>query len=334
MNSSELQNELRRLIDPVNVFIADFLPDQPPREIYGVIREFVSRGGKRLRASLCLTAAEIAGGRAGSAVPAAAAIELFHAFTLMHDDIMDDSELRRGRPCVHITEGAAIATNAGDALFLQAIKCLVRLPSDKIALIETLLFDRLQKVFEGQAEELAWVKDDRWDITEADYRQMVEKKTAALIAAALEVGAVIGGGDQKVAATLAEYGRLIGVGFQVQDDRLNLIGDERKYQKEIGGDITEGKRSLITIHALRNLDPARRDSLRQILSAHTRDQAKIKEAIELVRFAGSLDYAAGQAVEYIRKAQEQLVTIPPSKAASKVSATLAAIADFVIQREG
>lgn len=326
------QNFLKNYVATIDDFLASVVPNKPPKEVYEVIRGFLNHGGKRLRAALCLLSAEAVGGSAEEAVVMAGTIELFHAFTLIHDDIMDDSKLRRGQPCVHVTEGIPIAINAADVLFLLAVKTLrnVKLSSSWVEILPALVMERFQQVFEGQAEELSWIRSNRWDIMEADYIKMVEKKTAALISLSAEAGAMVGGGSQGSAEALRDFGRLIGIAFQIQDDLLNLVGTEEKYQKEIGGDITEGKRSLMIIYALAHLKDEPRQRLIQILSAHTTHSETINEAIGIVRGAGSFEYVAQVARKYCEQAEHELLNLPPSSSRE----VLTLLAQFVVSREG
>ncbi|MCX6778023.1 MAG: polyprenyl synthetase family protein [Candidatus Micrarchaeota archaeon] len=301
-------------------------PGEKPREVYGVIWELLRRGGKRFRPAMCLTACEAVGGRKLDALQAAATIELFHNFTLIHDDIEDDSELRRGEPCLHRIYGIPVAINAGDGMLLYTMRYLGNLEP---ASVREILTSSFIEVLNGQGTELNWIRGKRWDIGEADYLAMAKKKTGAIIGSACEAGTVIGGGTKKQAEALRKFGTAVGVAFQIQDDILNLIGEEKVYKKEIGGDITEGKRTLMVIHAMRHSPKKESAELVRILSSNTRSQPDIKRAIGIMRRAGSIEYAIRGARTMVGDAKKQLSILPKNKS----SANLLALGDFLINRE-
>lgn len=307
---------------------------QSPHEVYGLIWDFLDRGGKRFRPLLCITAAK-AVGKLGAkdatvrALPAAAAIELFHNFTLIHDDIEDDSQMRRGKPCLHVEHGLPLAINAGDGLFMMVLAAIRRIEPTMRDRSEGWLFRSFTSVLEGQAIELSWYRANKFDVSEADYEIMVGGKTAALIEASTRVGAYLGGGDERQVEALAKFGRDLGVAFQIQDDVLNLIGEEKEYQKEIGGDIREGKRTLMSIHALRTLPKADAAKLRSILANPKTPKKEIDWAIGKMRECGSIDYASTRARSLIGSALKELSTLPKSPAREQ----LEQIAHYIIDRK-
>lgn len=277
---------------------------------------------------MCIIACEAVGGKAKDALPAAAAIEMLHNATLIEDDIEDDSEERRGKPCLHRIYGIPLAINAGDVLYFSSFLSIAKVKSQKV---REMLVKSFIMIGEGQAYDIGWREKNVWDISEEDYKKMVTKKTGALIGAACAAGAYLGGADDKVANALYEYGKSIGVAFQIQDDVLNLIGDVKKYGKEIGGDITEGKRTLMVVHSLNNGSATDKQRLIEILSSHTRDQKKINEAIEIIKANGSIDYAINYAREIVMKSKRKLQRIKfKNKKAAKI---LFDFADFFINRE-
>ncbi|MBI4399433.1 polyprenyl synthetase family protein [Candidatus Micrarchaeota archaeon] len=299
-----------------------------PFEVYGLIWEFLKRGGKRFRPILCLTSCEAVGGDTKKAMPAAVAIELFHAFTLLHDDLEDDSELRRGKPCLHIIYGVPLAINAGDGMFMLVFRALTKLhyPPEKILDVQKVLIKNFTRVLEGQAVELGWRENKIWEISERDYLKMVEGKTGALISAACEVGGILGNGSKKQIAALKDFGMQIGIAFQIQDDILNLVGTEKKYKKEIGGDITEGKRTLMTIHALRN---GNKEKLLKLIGSGAKDKKTIKSAISILKSTSSIDYAKNYAKKIVQNARRKLKIIPNNESRK----ILLDLADFLINRD-
>lgn len=302
-------------------------------ELYEPLRDLLSRGGKRIRPALCMASCKAVGGKQKDALKTAAAIEMIHNFTLIHDDIADRSELRRGEPCLHHRYGLGTAINSGDGLFSAAYEALgdaMAGMSEKTARdVFEALSSRVTRVCEGQALDISWVEKGRWDLNEKDYFSMIERKTGALMAASCMTGAMIGGGKRKQIEALGGFGMDIGVGFQIHDDVLNLRGDAAKYGKEIGGDINEGKRTLIVAHTLSVCLPAERERLIRILDKKRNSDEEIKEAISMLDKYGSIDRAADRAKEIIKRGKDGLGALPDSTAKE----TLLAIADYMVDRE-
>lgn len=301
-----------------------------PAEVYGLVWDFLDRGGKRFRPALCLSSCLAVGGTVREGLPPAAAIELFHNFTLIHDDIEDSSQLRRGKPCLHILHGLPLAINAGDGLFMMVWRAARRIRTPRAGLAQEKMLDAFTRVLEGQAIELGWHRSNAWDITQKNYLDMVGGKTAALVAASCEVGALLGGGNPKQVRALADYGWRIGVAFQIQDDVLNLVGEEEKYKKEIGGDIREGKRTLMVLHALPRLADEDAHKMRTILGTPATPSGDIDWCIRKMQTTGSIDYASTYAKRLVQRAHEDLKALNPSPAREE----LEAVADYIIKREG
>lgn len=300
-----------------------------PPEVYGLIWEFLDLGGKRFRPLLTLSSARAVGGREEDALAAAAAIELFHNFTLIHDDIEDDSQMRRGRPCLHISHGTPLALNAGDGLFMMVWRAALAIRSSRAGAVQQTLLSSFSSVLEGQARELGWHQRNSWDLSEADYLDMAAGKTAALVSAACEVGATLGGGKPAQAQALAVYGRGLGIAFQIQDDVLNLVGDEAKYKKEIGGDIREGKRTLMVLHSLARLPKADASKMRKLLGSRSANATQIEWCISKMKASGSIDYASSYSRRLVGESLSSLSKLPKSEAREE----LEAVAKFIIERE-
>ena len=200
------------------------------------------------------------------ATSAAAAIEHFHTAALIHDDIADEAELRRGEPCMHLTEGMGLAINAGD-LALSLVNGTVvsdeNLDDATKVRVITELIDMTRRTIEGQALDIGWARDGRYDITPEDYLVMATHKTAHYSGAVpLAIGAIIGGGTEVEVEALRNYGLDTGLAFQIQDDLLNLVGSEESTKKDFRNDITEGKRTLMVVHALQHHGGVRQHRLR------------------------------------------------------------------------
>lgn len=312
--------------------IARIVPrDKEPQAVYKLIWDLLDRGGKRFRPVMCLLSCEAVGGDSGKLLPIAASIEMFHSFTLVHDDIEDNSEMRRGKPCIHKLYGVPLAINAGDGLFslVWEAMLLLEMPPRKVVGAQRILANAFRRVLEGQGVEIEWSKENRWDIREEDYLRMVSGKTGALIGAACEVGAYLGGGSRRQQKALREFGEVVGIAFQIQDDILNILGEEEKYGKEIGGDISEGKRTLMVVHALQKASPEDREKLLSTLSEKTKDEKKIHEAIGILKKYKAHEYARKKAEELIVKGKKELEKLPQTDAKQR----LLELADFLINRK-
>lgn len=318
--ADSLQNFYSRL-PTVEQEMARLVPrGAEPAEVYSLLWELLDRGGKRFRPLLCLASARAVGGIPKHALAAATAIELFHNFTLIHDDIEDNSTLRRGKPCLHVTYGLPLAVNAGDGLFMMVWKAALRIRSRRSIQAQHALLGAFTAVLEGQATELGWHHNHRWDISEEDYLAMIGGKTAALVAVSCQVGALLGGGDAKQCKALNEFGRKIGLAFQIQDDTLNLVGTEAKYKKEIGGDIKEGKRTVMVIHALPKLSAADAARLKSTLGNAQALDSDVAWCIETLRRTGSIAYACKYSERLMDEALVELHKLPKSAARDELEA--------------
>lgn len=280
------------------------------RYLYEPLARFTAGGGKRIRPALALLGCEAVGGDPARALSSAAAIELFQSAALIHDDIADEGELRRGVPCLHRSDGTGVAINVGD-LALVCVQTLVlrdeTLPSGLRLRLMGELLSMEERTLEGQALDLGWVRDDRWDVSSAEYLTMAAHKTGFYSAAIpLAVGALCGDASPEQVEDLSAFGMAAGLAFQLQDDLLNLVGDASAQGKDFRSDITEGKRTLVVCHALEHLDADAREELVSILSAHSSDEAPLARATELMEDAGSIDFARGYAQSLASDAKERL----------------------------
>jgi geranylgeranyl diphosphate synthase, type II len=250
----------------------EYLPKREPRRyLYDLLTEYPLRGGKMMRPSLCIATAHLFGARPEEALRTAVAIELLHNALLIHDDIEDGSEERRGRPTLHLLHGVPLALNAGDTLTLMALRPLLDNRStvgDRLALKILEETERMaRECAEGQAMELGWRRYNAIEIGDADYLEMVLKKTCWLATIyPIRVGVLIGSRGSVDPEAFLRFGFFLGAAFQIQDDLLNLVADER-YGKEKDGDLWEGKRTLMLIHVFREANPEERDRLCAALRA-------------------------------------------------------------------
>ncbi|HIJ97662.1 TPA: polyprenyl synthetase family protein [archaeon] len=298
-----------------------------PKELYDLIRYHMEAGGKRVRPVLCLVSCEAVGGKTKDALPIATAIELLHGFTLIHDDIEDRDEIRRGKPTVWKQFGEALAINAGDGLFTKAFQTSIRQKGENVQEILEVFTGAVMEVCEGQALDISFEK--RWDVDEKEYLEMSARKTGALIEASCKTGALAGNGSEKEIAALGKYGRKIGVAFQVWDDYIDFASD--KTGKTFGLDIKKGKKTLIVCHALSRAKGEDRAKLLDILETpvdETSDEM-VKEAVKILNKIGSIDYANQIALKLANEAKSELKVLKNSNA-KKI---LLDFADYVVKRE-
>lgn len=333
----DFEEYLDRYADRVGDFLNSYIPDgshpDMDKYLYGPLVAFSKNGGKRHRPLICFVACRAVGGDVRRALSAAAAIEHFHNAALIHDDIADEAELRRGEPCLYRTEGLGLAVNMGDLGLSLVNGSVVRDPllddATKVRVI-TELIDMTRRTIEGQALDIGWARDGRYDITTEDYLTMATHKTAHYSGAVpLAIGAIIGGGSETEVEALRNFGLDTGLAFQIQDDLLNLIGDTEATKKGFRDDITEGKRTLIVVHALEHSAPAQRAQLVKALSSKERDPVALAEAVDLMRESGSIEYALAYAKNLASIAKNRLVDmIAPSSARD----LLLSMADYFVSR--
>jgi geranylgeranyl diphosphate synthase type I len=289
--------------------------------------------GKRLRPLLCLLSCQVTG-RWEAALPAAAAVELVHNFTLIHDDIQDHSPLRRGRPAVWSVWGIPQAINAGDGLFIIARNALLDLrargiPPDVIMDCIAVLDETILRICEGQYLDLAF--EQRLDVDEEAYRGMISRKTAALLEAAMHLGALVGAASDEVTAALRGYGGALGLAFQVQDDLLGVWGEEDRTGKPAAADVYGRKLGLPAVHALAQASPADRERLAQVYGGSgpvsPEDVAAVLAAMAR---SGTRSYVEAAAVQHHRAALAALEGVPAGPARE----ALAGLAEALLGREG
>jgi geranylgeranyl diphosphate synthase type II len=250
---------------------------QHPPELYDPIQYIMSLGGKRLRPLLTLMAAYIFTDDWQKAVRPALAVEVFHNFTLMHDDIMDRAPLRRGQLTVHEKWNDNIAILSGDVMLVKAHELFLNVDPDKLRLVLSRFTRTAAEVCEGQQMDMNF--ETRWDVTEAEYIEMIRLKTSVLLGYALELGGMIAGADEETTRLLYEGGVNIGIGFQLKDDLLDVYGDPAKFGKQVGGDIIANKKTFLLIEALQQAQGSLRDELNNWLSQTDFDKTEKVQAI-------------------------------------------------------
>ena len=323
----------------INEAIDEELPVEEPARLYEASRYLLEAGGKRLRPAIVLLVAEALTGEIGDdaayrrmptceggepidVMRAALSIEIVQSFTLIHDDIMDDDDLRRGVPAVHEEFDLETAILAGDTLYSKAFETLLETgaPADHSIRALRILAATCTRICEGQALDLAFESDD--DVRVPAYRDMIERKTAVLFRAAAAIPAVLLGADEETVEALGAYGRSVGEAFQIHDDVLDLTVPSDTLGKRRGSDLIEGKRTLITIHAARNgvdVDG---------LLPPDPDEAAIEAAVAEIEAAGSISFARAAARELVDDGVDQLAVLPANEATDQ----LGKLANYLIER--
>jgi geranylgeranyl diphosphate synthase type II len=281
------------------VALCDYLrPREPQRHLYNMVADYPRRGGRMLRPSLCIATARVFGASIEEAVRSAVALELLHNAFLVHDDVEDESDARRGQPTLHALHGVPVAVNVGDALTLLGLRALIDNRTTLGPWLTTRVLEEAEQMvresIEGQAVELGWRRDNALDLTDADYLSMVLKKTCWYTTIfPSRVGALIGTRGGCDLDRFVRFGFFLGAAFQIQDDLLNLAGDEARYGKEINGDVWEGKRTLMLIHLLRAAVAGERSRLGEFLARprSRRTSADVQWVRQRMDSYGCLDYA-------------------------------------------
>ena len=304
-------------------------PPREPKELYDAVRHLFDAGGKRLRPVMCLLAAQAAGGDATDVQPYAAALEMIHVFTLIHDDIMDKSPKRRGVDAVHTKFGENTAILAGDTLQAMAFETISRLniPAELHREISREVAGLVKEVCEGQQLDLRF--ETLRKVDELAYFHMAERKTATLYELGMRHGALIAKGDPIHARKLAEAGRLIGLAFQVWDDCLDLVGTAAQTGKPVNMDVMAGKKTLITVFAMEKLDPMDRRLLVDLIAKKDKTDADIKAVLKFFEKSGAIKAAQEKAKSFTSHAKSALQSLPPSNARTLIGE----IADFASNRD-
>ncbi|MDD5148803.1 MAG: polyprenyl synthetase family protein [Candidatus ainarchaeum sp.] len=298
------------------------------------IWDLLDRGGKRLRPALVMLACEAVGGKKELALKMSPLVELIHNGTLIEDDCEDSSETRRGKKCTHLLYGIDVAVNDGAAMYFIPLTLLYRNPyklkEKQVRKIYDLYSQEMLRVSMGQAMDIWWHRGNKTEISEQEYLQMCVYKTGVLTRFSAKLGAIIGNASEKQEKALGKFGETIGIAFQIQDDILNLAGEEFQKGKGIGEDIHEGKRTIMVLHALQHAGEPEKQRLIEILNSHPTEQAVINEAIEIIKKQDSIEYAREKAKALVKAAWKKLAPALKESAAKK---TLKDFADYLIERK-
>lgn len=294
--------------------------------LYEAASYFLDLGGKRIRPVMCLMGNELFDDINPDAWHVATAIELFHNFTLVHDDIMDKAILRRGKPTVHEKYGASTALLTGDLMLVLAYDYLNKVDKRYLQKIMSLFNRTGREVCEGQQIDMDFEQQD--DVRLDEYIRMITLKTSVLLAASLQMGAILGGASLGNQQHLYEFGKNLGIAFQVQDDYLDAFGDPQKFGKEIGGDIKSNKKTFLMIHALEVCTGAQQEELRRLMLYNGDD--KVARVLSIFKGAGVDEWARSLQEQYMNKAFRHL---EDAAVLSRRKEPLLQLAQYLMQRE-
>jgi len=298
-------------------------PEQPA-SLYEPNEYFLKLGGKRVRPVLCLMGNELFDEIIPDAWNAATAIELFHNFTLIHDDIMDKAPLRRGKQTVHTKYNESTALLAGDVMMVRAYEYLNKISSSYLSKVLSLFNKTAIEVCEGQQMDMDYELRDT--VSMSDYLKMIELKTSVALAASLKVGGLLGGGGERNQNLLYEFGRKLGIAFQVQDDYLDAFGDKSKTGKQIGGDILANKKTFLLIHAMESL--SHKKELEELIKTNPDD--KVEKVVSVFKKCKADEWALQLKNKYFDEALNHLEDIA---VLSKRKEPLRELALFLVQRD-
>ena len=315
----------QELIEKFNKdFDTAHFPSQPAT-LYEPSAYFLKIGGKRIRPVLCLLGNELFSELHPDAFLAAKAVELFHNFSLVHDDMMDEANLRRGQPTVHTKYDANTALLVGDIMVIRAYEYLQPIQSNHLSKILGLFNQTAREVCEGQQLDMDYAK--RTNVSMDEYIHMITLKTSVLLAASLQMGAIIGGAGEHNCSHLYEFGKKLGIAFQIQDDYLDAFGDAAIFGKDAGGDIKQNKKTFLLIRALETANPDQLKTLNALLASDAAD--KVEQVLAIFKACKVDAWAEALKQKYMQEALDHLEAIAVVEARKK---PLIDLANYLMNR--
>jgi len=299
-----------------------------PKVLYDAAGHLIINGGKRLRPFMVIKSCQLLGGKIPNAMPAASAVEMVHNFTLVHDDIMDNDEMRHGVPTVHKKFGTSVAILAGDVLFSKAYQIISesKLSSDAINQIVSRLAKACVEVCEGQLFDIKMAEEKRIP-SQSEYIKMIGKKTAALFDVSCSMGAICATKNKKDISNLSSFGKNLGIAFQITDDLIGVMGDPKLTKKPVGNDLREGKKSLPILMAIKQAKGKNKKIILKSFGNPNATKTDLSRAVEIIRSIGIEENVRNQALRYAEKAERSLESY--SGTAKK---ELIELLDFVVKR--
>jgi len=280
----------------VNDYLAQLPYERKPQSLYEPIKYVLSMGGKRVRPVLMLLAYDMFKDNPESILSSACALETYHNYTLLHDDLMDNADLRRGHETVHRKWDANTAILSGDSMLVLAYERMAQCPKEKLAEVLSLFTETALEIGEGQQYDMEF--ENRTDVTEAEYIEMIRLKTSVLLACAVKMGAILADASAEDADNLYKFGEQIGLAFQLQDDFLDVYGDSAVFGKAIGGDITSNKKTFMLINAFNHATAEQREELTRWITAEQFDAAEKIAAVTRLYNEIGIDRMAKEKIEY------------------------------------
>lgn len=306
---------MNRYLPLIEQAINDLSYPSEPSLLYAPISYTMSLGGKRIRPVLTLMTCDALGGKAEEALEAALAIELYHNFTLLHDDVMDRAEVRRGKPTVHSKWNDNVAILSGDTMLTIALRHALQSPPRCRERVAKLLIDTAIEVYEGQQYDMDFERRD--DVMQEEYIEMIRLKTSVLLGCACRAGAIVAGAGDAREAALYDMGVELGLAFQLQDDYLDVWGDEATFGKEIGGDISNNKKTFLLINAQSRAEGHTAEELKKWLATTEKSSGKIAAVTRIYEQLGLKQLAAQAIAHHSAKAVEHLQRAGLTAAAQK-----------------
>ncbi len=321
------------MLNKINSYIDKLPLEVEPKGLYEPIRYVLSLGGKRIRPALMMMAYELWKDNGEDILPQAVALETYHNFTLLHDDVMDNADVRRGKPTVHKKWNENTAILSGDNMLVLAFKWMQSnsdvFSAEVIAQVLQIFTQTAIEINEGQQYDVDF--ETRNDVTEAEYIEMIRLKTSVLLACAVKIGATMAGADAEDTANLYKFGEAMGLAFQLQDDYLDVYGDPKVFGKAIGGDITSNKKTYMLINAQQKAEGSDKVELEKWINAATFDRdAKVAAVTALYNKLGIDRMAKAKMEEYY---QQALQTMAKVKVADERKAALLDYAAKMMKRE-
>ena len=326
----DIKKELAIMSKELDKPIQKYIENEKPDNLIEASRQYPYAGGKRMRPAMVIVSAGAVGGNKEKAVPFAAAIEYIHNFTLIHDDLMDGDEMRRGMVTSHVKYGMPTAILAGDALFAKAFDIIAGLDVSSDVMRKVLKVTSVAVWDLARGQQMDVNNENGEEVSMEEYIETIRLKTSVLFAAGAAGGALIGGADDKVVEAVHSYAMSLGVAFQMFDDVLGIVGDPKVTGKSAGNDIRKGKSTVMVTHALKNIsDPKVLKEFRSILGDLKASEEKIQRAREILESTGSIKYAITLAEDYVKEAMAKLSILPDSKDKE----FMLALAEFAMKRE-
>ena len=309
----DVKAKMKEMSKELDAPIKSYIKDECPENLIEAARQYPYAGGKRMRPTMVVASCGAVGGDRKKAVPLAVAIEYIHNFTLIHDDLMDGDEMRRGMVTSHVKYGMPTAILAGDALFAKAFDIMTELdvPDSVLRKIMKLVTVAVWDLARGQQMDVN--NENGQEVTMEEYIETIRLKTSVLFAAGAAGGAMVGGADDETVKAIHEYAMSLGVAFQMFDDILGIIGDPAKTGKSAGNDIRKGKSTVMVCHALKTVkDEKELKQFRSVLGKLDASEDEIAVARDILKRNGSIDYAIEMAEKYTKDAIAKLDCLKPS----------------------